>query len=51
MINDPIQAFLDGEVDMSCANEARLILRKIGNEARRTRNAIALVGHMYKATG
>ena len=51
MILDPVQGYLDSEVDMNRANEVRDVLRRIGAVAERTGCAIVLTGHLNKAKG
>ena len=51
MILDPVQGYLDGEVDMNRANEVREVLRQVGAVAERTGCAIVLTGHLNKAKG
>ena len=51
MILDPVQGYLDSEVDMNRANEVRDVLRRIGTVAERTGCAIVLTGHLNKAKG
>ena len=51
MILDPVQGYLDSEVDMNRANEVRDVLRQIGAVAERTGCAIVLTGHLNKAKG
>lgn len=51
MILDPVQGYLDGEVDINRANEVREVLRQVGAVAERTGCAIVLIGHLNKAKG
>ena len=51
MILDPVQGYLDSEVDINRANEVRNVLRQIGDVAERTGCAIVLTGHLNKAKG
>ena len=51
MILDPVQGYLDSEVDMNRANEVRDVLRQVGAVAERTSCAIVLIGHLNKANG
>lgn len=51
MILDPVQGYLDSEVDMNRANEVRDVLRQVGAVAERTGCAIVLIGHLNKANG
>ena len=51
MILDPVQGYLDSEVDMNRANEIRTVLKNVAAVAERTGCAIVLVGHLNKAAG
>lgn len=51
LILDPIQAYLDGGMDMNRANEARDMTKKLATLAEKYQCAIVLVGHMNKASG
>ena len=51
LILDPIQAYLDGGMDMNRANEARDMTKKLGLLAEKYKCAIILIGHMNKAAG
>ena len=51
LILDPIQAYLGSGMDMSQANEARDMTKKLGALAEKTKCAIILIGHMNKASG
>ena len=51
LILDPIQAYLGGGMDMTRANEARDMTKKLAALAEKYQCAIVLVGHMNKAAG
>ncbi|MBR5273230.1 MAG: AAA family ATPase [Clostridia bacterium] len=51
MILDPIQGYIDKNVDINRANEIRSVLKKVATVAERTGCAIVLVGHLNKAKG
>ena len=51
MILDPIQGYIDKNVDINRANEIRSVLKKVAAVAERTGCAIILVGHLNKAKG
>ena len=51
MILDPIQGYIDKNIDINRANEIRSVLKKVATVAERTGCAIVLVGHLNKAKG
>lgn len=51
MVIDPLQAFLEANVDMNRANEVRPVFRKLADIAQSTGCAIVMIGHLNKASG
>lgn len=51
VVLDPIQGYLDADVDMNRANEIRPVMKRISALAEKYRCAIVLIGHMNKCSG